>query len=257
MDPRPVFLPLTFEHLSVTPDDLDLCLAVLIRGTVNRPVVEKTGAGALRFYESLPDETIPGAGPQRAPGGNNPENKTKPSTGHRLRHRCRQEATPALAFELVLLLQAGGQPAGLFYLLGEANEFGAALLSSPGTSFLKTLEAIEKGSVTALILVECDPFRLFPDRARLEQALEKLDFLLVMDFLPSPCGPTGQIFFYPPKLYLRPEDFSSIRKAGFNGRHRFTTAVPRSNNSAPEAIRRALPAGYPRRGAPAGRLDPG
>ncbi len=31
IDPRPVFLPLTFEHLPVTPDDLDLCLAVLIQ----------------------------------------------------------------------------------------------------------------------------------------------------------------------------------------------------------------------------------
>ena len=85
IDPRPVFLPLTFEHLPVTPDDLDRCLAVLIRGAVTRPVVEKTGAGVLRFYETLPEETIPDAGPQRPPGGNNPENKTKPSTGHRLR----------------------------------------------------------------------------------------------------------------------------------------------------------------------------
>ena len=105
-----------------------------------------------------------------------------------------RQTTPALAFELVLLLQARGQQAGLFYLLGEANAFGAALLSSPGVSFLKTLEAIEKGSVAALILVECDPFRLFPDRSRLEQALGKLDFLLVMDFLPSPSARQADIF---------------------------------------------------------------
>ncbi len=111
-----------------------------------------------------------------------------------------RETTPSLAFELVLLLQAGGQPAGLFYLLGEANDFGSALLSSPGASFLKTLEDIEKGSIAALILVECDPFRLFPDRARLEQALEKLDFLLVMDFLPSPVGPAGGYFSAHPNL---------------------------------------------------------
>ena len=59
---------------------------------------------------------------------------------------------------------------------------------------MKTLEAIEKGSVAALILVECDPYRLFPDRARLEQALGKLDFLLVMDFLPSPSAQQADIF---------------------------------------------------------------
>ena len=194
LDPRPVFLPLTFEHLPVTPDDLDLCLAVLIRGAVTRPVVEKTGAGALRFYEALPDETIPDA----ALRDRLEEITRKIKQSRRPVIVCGsqvvRETTPALAFELVLLLQAGGQPAGLFYLLGEANEFGAALLSSPGTSFLKTLEAIEKGSVAALILVECDPYRLFPDRARLEQALGKLDFLLVMDFLPSPSAQRADIF---------------------------------------------------------------
>ena len=194
MDPRPVFLPLTFEHLSATPDDLDRCLAVLIQGAVNRSVVEKTGAGALRFYESLPQET------NRGPALNKrlEEITRKMKQSRRPVIVCGtdvvRQATPALAFDLVLRLQAGGQPAGLFYLLGEANTFGAALLSSSGASFLKTLEAIEKGSVTALILVECDPFRLFPDRARLEQALKKLDFLLVMDFLPSPAARQADIF---------------------------------------------------------------
>ena len=66
-----------------------------------------------------------------------------------------------------------------------ANAFGAALLSSGKNSFMEIIEAIENGSVKALVLVESDPFSFFPDRQRLEQAIHKLDLLLVLDYLHS------------------------------------------------------------------------
>jgi NADH-quinone oxidoreductase subunit G len=50
---------------------------------------------------------------------------------------------------------------------------------------METIEAIEKGSVKALVLVENDPFSYFPDRQRLERALARLDFLLVLDYVNS------------------------------------------------------------------------
>jgi NADH-quinone oxidoreductase subunit G len=77
------------------------------------------------------------------------------------------------------------EKAGLFYLMPGANAFGAALLSSGDHSFLEIVEAIEKGSVKALVLVESDPFSFFPDRQRLEQAILKLDLLMVLDYVHS------------------------------------------------------------------------
>ena len=44
------------------------------------------------------------------------------------------------------------------------------------------------------MLVETDPFRFFPDRSRLEEALNKLDCLLVLDYLPSRTVQRADIF---------------------------------------------------------------
>ena len=185
IDPRPVFLPLNFETLTVRPDELDLCLSVILKKAVNPSTAEKTGTEALRFYEALPDTYTPD------PLINN--RLMEIAQGLKQSHRpvivCGTDivrpTTPTLAADLVLLLQAQEQQAGLFYLLPGANSFGAALLSPPDRSFLKTLEAMEKGEIAGLILTETDPFRFFPDRTRLERALKKLDCLLVMDYLPS------------------------------------------------------------------------
>ena len=52
IDPRPVFLPFAFEHLPVSPADLEPCLSALIRGGVDRTAAEKMGPDAnpvLRF----------------------------------------------------------------------------------------------------------------------------------------------------------------------------------------------------------------
>ena len=48
-----------------------------------------------------------------------------------------------------------------------------------------SLETIESGLVRALVLVEQDPFWNYPDRQRLERALDKLEYLLLLDYLPS------------------------------------------------------------------------
>jgi NADH-quinone oxidoreductase subunit G len=83
---------------------------------------------------------------------------------------------------------------GLFYTLPGPNAFGAALLGSTDSTFRETLEAIEKGEVKALIVVEADPLGFFPDRPRLERALSKLELLLVLDYLPSPTARQAHIF---------------------------------------------------------------
>ena len=235
LDPRPVFLPLTFEHLPVAPDDLDLCLAFLTRGTVPGPDADPALGDRLEEITRKMEQS-------RRPVIVCGTDVVRPTT-------------PDLAFDLVLSLQSRGQPAGLFYLLGEANAFGAALLSSPGASFLKTLEAMESGSLAALILVECDPFRLFPDRARLEKALGKLDFLLVMDFLPSPSARRADIFLPTQTVFEAGGAFVNQE-----GRVQWAAPVYRGGTSVeqlsagghpPRRFRKDIPGGEPR---PAGRL---
>ena len=194
IDPRPVVLPLEFDHLAVDPGDLDFCLGVIFKKVVRLADLEKLGPDAVRFYESLPEEFT--SDPHL-------HSRLEDLAGlitksHRPVIVCGtdivRETVPDLAADLVLSLQARGQAAGIFFLLAGANSFGAALLSSPGQSFLKTLEAIEKGSIACLILIETDPFRFFPDRSRLEEALNKLDCLLVLDYLPSQAVQRADIF---------------------------------------------------------------
>jgi NADH-quinone oxidoreductase subunit G len=90
-----------------------------------------------------------------------------------------------VAADNALLLQTAKGKTGLFYLMPAANAFGASLLSSGNYSLVQIIEAIENRSVNALLLVESDPFSSFPDRQRLERAINKLDFLLVLDYLNS------------------------------------------------------------------------
>ena len=102
-----------------------------------------------------------------------------------------RESTPALAADLALLLREAGLDAGLFYLLPGANAFGAALLSAAGEARAPLLEALESGAVKALVVVESDPFWDYPDRERLVRALEKLELLVALDYLPSPTVAAG------------------------------------------------------------------
>ena len=91
------------------------------------------------------------------------------------------------------------QAAGLFYMLPEANSFGAALLG--GGDFDQTLAEIESGRVKALILVEWDPLRDYPDGRRVADALAQLDLLIVLDHVASAVGDRAQILLPSATLY--------------------------------------------------------
>jgi NADH-quinone oxidoreductase subunit G len=111
------------------------------------------------------------------------------------------ETTPALAADHAQLLLRANKRAGLFYLMPGANSFGGSLLGEDGISFLEILEEVEKGTVKGLILAESDPFYRFHDRQRLDQALEKLDLLVVLDYLNSPAVPKADVFLPSSTLY--------------------------------------------------------
>jgi len=249
IDPRPVFLPFEFDHLPVALDDLELCLTALIKGAVDRSVAEKIGEEALRFYDAAPAEYPDAAIRNRM---------TK------LIQKLRQsrypviicgtsivrETTPDVTADSAWILHTARGRAGLFYLMPEANSFGAALLSSKESSLMDVVESIEKGSVKALMLVESDPFRSFPDDQRLKQAIDKLDLLLVMDYLPSSAIRPAHIFFPTQTLFEMETSFINQE-----GRVQFATSAYRggipiwqvsAGGHPPRAFRRDVPGGEPK-----------
>ena len=58
----------------------------------------------------------------------------------------------------------------------------------PALSAEAILEGIDQGRIKALVLVENDPFWTFYDEERLARALERLELLVVLDYLPSAVG---------------------------------------------------------------------
>ncbi|MCB2189825.1 MAG: NADH-quinone oxidoreductase subunit NuoG [Deltaproteobacteria bacterium] len=184
VDPRPVFLPFSFSHLAVIPDEINLCAGALARQVLEQHREDVLSPKAVRFYERLPE-----VGTQR------PDLQERlRKLGERLGRSKRpvvvcgtdivRPETPGLAADIAELLHRVIEGAGLFYLLPGPNAFGAGLVS-PHRDPESMLETLESGKVKALMLVEQDPFWACPDRERLEQALSKVDFLLILDYLPS------------------------------------------------------------------------
>jgi NADH-quinone oxidoreductase subunit G len=111
------------------------------------------------------------------------------------------KTVPGLAADCARHLMSMKKGSGLFYLFNGANAFGAALLSDLDTSFEKILTEIEGNAVRALVLVENDPYFNFPNRTRLEKALERLDVLVVLDYLDSKAARTADVFLPTMTLY--------------------------------------------------------
>jgi NADH-quinone oxidoreductase subunit G len=211
IDPRPISLPFEFTHLPVSPREIDLVLSALMKGAVSQSAVERLGPSALRFIDAIPEDLS--AHPEFKDGFD----------GLRLRLQqsrfpvivcgtdITRETTPALAADHVLLLQVEKGRAGLFYLMPGANAFGASLFSEEG-SLMDIIKSIEQGTVKALILVESDPFRLFPNHEKLKRAIDKLDLLLVMDYLPSEAVRRAKIFM--PTRTLFETDMAFVNQEG-------------------------------------------
>ncbi len=162
MDPRPISLPLEFEHLPVAPRDLDAGLHALVHGA--------EGQSSPRLERSRSPVIVCGS-------------------------QVVRDTTPLKAAECANYIEGLKGQCGLFYVLPGANAFGAAFLSSPEQhAFADMIEEVEKGSIKALIVVESDPLRLFPDAARLKAAFQQLDLLLVIDYLPSQIAQYADVF---------------------------------------------------------------
>ena len=194
LDPRPVFLPLEFDHFPVAPGEFEPVMNRLVKGCVSRDIAAQLGPEALGFYDAIPQEYPPGPFKDRWAGVEQRLQQSKKPVIICGTEVVR-EATIISAADDALFLKAAKGWAGLFYVMPSANTFGAALLSSSGDSLEEIIEEIDNGRIRALVVVENDPFWLYPDGERLKQALAKLDLLLVLDYLPSRIAGQAHIFF--------------------------------------------------------------
>ncbi len=244
IDPRPVFLPFEFTHLPVAPEGLDLCLSTLVKKAMDRSAVEKMGKEALRFFDTIAAEHPDAA--LRDPMSKI-EQKLRQSSYPVIvcGTAIVRESTPDVAADNALLLRASKDRTGLFYVMSGANAFGAALLSPDGGSLMNVVESIERGTVKALLLVEMDPFWSFPDEARLKKAVEKLEFLLVLDYLPSLSARLAHIFLPTRTLFEMETSFVNQEGRVQFAMPAYRGGIPISQMSAgghpPRVFRREIP----------------
>jgi len=250
VDPRPVSLPFPFFHLAVMPDHIDPCAAVIGRSAFNGKRAGGLGRAAARFHESLPKVYTQDPDLRGGIG----EVAQKLASSKRPVIVCGtgivRESTPVLASDLARLFHQVTGGTGLFYLLPGPNAFGAGLLS-PEQDQPPVIEMIETGKVKALVLVEQDPFWSYPDQERLEQALSRLECLMVLDYLPSPAArrahvvlPTTTLFEGTASMFVNQEG----RGQKAMPVHRGGTPLSQisKGNHPPRTFLNAVPGGEPR-----------
>jgi NADH-quinone oxidoreductase subunit G len=250
IDPRPISLPFEFGHLPIPPQNLDLAMSLLVKGAVSRSAAESLGQEALRYYDAVPgefafdtliNERIAGLA-SRLQQSHFPVMICGMDIVH--------ETTPQIAAHNVSLLRAAKEKAGLFYLMPGANAFGAALLSSGNHSLMEIIEAIERGSVKALALVESDPFSFFPDRQRLEQAIQKLDLLIVLDYVHSRSAQLAHILLPTTTLFETESTFINQEGRAQFSKPVYASGIPIEQVSGgdhpPRAFRKDIPGSEPK-----------
>ena len=185
VDPRPISLSFEFTHVLVTPGDMGLWLNLLLKNMAESGIADSPDPNARK--------DLNGTGPEDLSRLWDPKQikEVEMDLSRSLRPmivcgtEIVPESVPSLAADCARHLKLMKKASGLFYLFSGANAFGAALMSDNETSFEKILTGIETNTIRALVLVESDPLFNFPDRNRLEKALEKLDVLVVLDYLDS------------------------------------------------------------------------
>jgi len=201
VDPRPIGLPFDFNHLPVVPYAMGLWLNLLLKNMVESGTAQAPGAKASKSLDGTMSEDMTRLW--------NPDQMEEVAIdlGQSLRPVivCGTEivpkTVPGLAADCARHLKSMKKASGLFYLFTGANAFGAALLSDLETSFENILTEIETNSIRALVLVESDPYLNFPDRTRLERAFERLDMLVVMDYLDTRGVRDADVFLPTMTLY--------------------------------------------------------
>ncbi len=200
-DPRPIFMPFEFTHLPANPDAASADFGAMIRAALEPETRKNLDGSAREWYEALATiEQISDA-----------QQADLVALAEKLR-ACQQpvivcgtevvhQQTPIMAADVAILLKTAGKSCSLFYLMPGANGFAAGMLADENHSVAALISAIEQGSIKGLILVENNPLWQFPNRKRLEQALQQLELLVVMDYLNSEVAEKADIFLPTTTLY--------------------------------------------------------
>jgi len=201
VDPRPVELPFDFVHLPMAPGAMGHWLVYLLTTLSGPDMPEMPGAADTEYSKDAAPEDLNALWhpDQTAALKKDLFQSSRPVIV------CGTDivpkAVPSLAADLARRLRSMKKTAGLFYLFPGANAFSAAMLSDSEMVFEKILTQIETRKIRALVLVEFDPFFSFPDRIRLEKALQGLDVLVVLDYLDSRSAKAADIFLPSATLY--------------------------------------------------------
>jgi len=86
------------------------------------------------------------------------------------------------------------RPVGVMALLAGPNSFGGALLADDGPLFDAVLDAVQEGTVKALVCLSSDPFCEAMDPSRAQSALGHLELLVSIDATPSLAAQRADIF---------------------------------------------------------------
>jgi len=172
VDPRPVTLPCRADHLTLAAERLEEFLTAI------------GGGDASGFSTEIQGEIAT------------------------LREQLRQAERPILVGGADLLGGAGvsalcsaaqrlssdAQQVGVITLLAGPNSFGGALLADDGPLFDTLLDAIQEGTVKALVCLASDPFCEAMEPSRAQAALGHLELLVSIDATPSLAAQRADVF---------------------------------------------------------------
>jgi NADH-quinone oxidoreductase subunit G len=180
IDSGDIQLPFEFDPVAVSPDALAPALGALIRKTMDPQAASVFGL-------NMPDIS---------PGAASMSDKKIAEIAAMLQASacpvivCGTETVSAQvvhrAADLATGLSASGKRAGLFFPMPGANAFAAGRLTAESDNIQDLVEAIDQGRVKALVVAEQDLFSHGGDTNRIEQALQTLEFLVVLDYRDTP-----------------------------------------------------------------------
>jgi len=83
---------------------------------------------------------------------------------------------------------------GIYLHLPAPNSYGAAMLAGEGPGFETVLNKILDGEIRGLVCLESDPFHDYPDPARVQAALSRLEVFITMDYVSGEAAKRADIF---------------------------------------------------------------
>ena len=172
IDPRPVELPCAANHISLAPQRLTEVLTALGQSDLS-----SFAAHEREQFESVLAQLNSAQSPVLVGGADL-------LGGKGVGALCSAAAEHSSAERSV----------GVMMLLPGPNSYGGALLAGEGPGFNTILDAIQEGTVRALVCLESDPFREGMNPARAQAALGHLELLVSIDATPSLAAQRADIF---------------------------------------------------------------